>query len=435
MAVTSIALTNPGAEAADTSGWTVAPADINFGGQGTFSSVTDANGGVVLPHAGSRFFKQDASVNLDNQTYQDVAVPGGITAAVDAGTIAIKWAGWCQKIDNGWGRLRLEMYDGSGNLLWSQPLNSPYSQPTTWTQLVEYYGVLPNTRTFRVIFDSLATSLSSPEVYWDDFTLDYSDAPATDWPSEGFSNQLGLYAVANAPADEALVNQLGIQLVANAETDNGFHDIIAHQLGLYALARRGGDRKELRAWTFKQDDHEFYVLQLNGEDTIVFDKLTGQWTDWVSPDFDHWRGADGCNWAGIAVCGDTASGKLWKIDPDGRLDYETTPITSIIVGGMTERMRLHVPVYMAELAVSEEEPALTEDEDTEGVIGITLRTGDGKGNWYEHGDGVGIDENVTVRWYGLGLARSPGMVFEFTNTGYARRVDGLNIEVPDSNDG
>jgi hypothetical protein len=425
MAVTSITLTNPGAESTNTTGWT-----------NVFTFVAATSAGAATPRTGSYlFYEEGASTSADietgfryrNRVYQDVAVPGGITAAVDAGTIGIKWAAWLQRVDTSpSGCLRVELYDGSGNLLWKEAYNDAGVVATaSWVQLVKYYGLVPGTRTIRIFLESIGTSASNRRVAWDDATLDYSTAPATDWAATGKNTQLGLYAVANAPADEAIVNTLGIQLLANAETDNGLHDIILHQLGLYALAKRGGDRKEMRAWPFKQDDHEFYVLQLGtNAGTIVFDKLTGQWADWVSPGFDHWRGADGCNWAGIAVCGDTISGKLWKIDPEGRLDYETTPITSIIVGGMTERMRVHTPIYMAEVAVSEGEPA----DFAEGAVGITLRVGDGKGNWYDHGEGIGTDDNVTVRWYGLGLTQSPGTVFEITDTGYARRIDGLNVE-------
>lgn len=241
------------------------------------------------------------------------------------------------------------------------------------------------------------------------------------------ATQLGAYAIATFPSEYTFSMQLPLQALAAAETSSGLHDLIATQLGAYALVRPHAERQDLTAWTFKQDDHEFYVLQLNSRDTLVFDKLTGQWTDFVSPGYNHWRGTDGCNWEGIAVACDTLTGKLWHLDPEGRLDYETTPIVSTIVGGFTERMRSFKPIYMAELAVSEGQPPAVE----EGSVGISLRTGDAQGNWYDHGEilGESVGEDMTVRWYGLGLAGPSGMVFEITDTGYARRIDGLNVEV------
>jgi hypothetical protein len=238
--------------------------------------------------------------------------------------------------------------------------------------------------------------------------------------------QVGAYALGQHPAEAIYnLNQLAVVLGA-AETSNTFHDLKAHQLGVYALVRGLSDRRDLRAWQFPQDDHVFYVLQLGSSGTLVYDKLTEQWCEWTSPGYSYWRGGDGCDWpmAAFNVCIDTRSGKLWRIDPEGRLDYETTPIRSQIYGGMTERFRKHVSCFMAEVALSEGEPA------QEGTVGLTLRTGDGS-LWVNHGEVLGPaeGEDATIRWYGLGLMKAPGTIFEITDTGYARRIDGLNIEV------
>jgi hypothetical protein len=131
------------------------------------------------------------------------------------------------------------------------------------------------------------------------------------------------------------------------------------------------------------------------------------------------------------------SGKIFKIDPSGRKDYndatlvDDTPITSVVVGGMTARFRNNVPCYLAELAVSEGAPPSGVDAS---AVGISLRTGDTL-SWYDHGQVTGLPagEKVTVRWYGLGLMSYPGRIFEITDTGYARRVDGLNVDIGDEN--
>ena len=94
-------------------------------------------------------------------------------------------------------------------------------------------------------------------IYWDDFTLEYSDAPETDWPATAYDSQLGVYAVANAPAEQARATTLGVMSVGQAETASGFHDVLAHQLGVYALVKPNADRENLRAWQFPQDDHVF----------------------------------------------------------------------------------------------------------------------------------------------------------------------------------
>lgn len=194
---------------------------------------------------------------------------------------------------------------------------------------------------------------------------------------------------------------------------------------------RGAEERILRAWTFTQDDHDFYVLQA-GAYTYVYDKLTSQWCQWQSPDAQfYFRGADGCAWNGINVCCDPDSGILYQIDPTGRLDYKTTPITSVVYGGMTERFRDHVPAYMAEVAISQANPPAGIDGST---LSITLDSYDTI-NWYGHGSVAGslVGTPTWVRFYGLGLIGSPGRLFRITDTGVARRIDGINLEIGAAN--
>ena len=242
--------------------------------------------------------------------------------------------------------------------------------------------------------------------------------------------QLGSYTWGQEPAEFLFGQQFGVLLFASRESSSGLHYLHAQQLGTYAWVRKHGDRRELRAWTFKQDDHEFYGIQLgSGGGTLVWDKLTGQWSTWKSPDEVYWRVEDVVDWEGYNIACDTLSGKLWEIDADGRLDYGTTPINSVIVGYLTHRLRTNVPCYMAEAALSEGQPPSGFDD---GTVGITLRTSTDDGTTFvSHGEvtGEGISEEITVRWYGLGLMKSPGMLFEITDTGYARRIDGLDIEI------
>lgn len=204
---------------------------------------------------------------------------------------------------------------------------------------------------------------------------------------------------------------------------------VADQLAARILIKFGLDSRKLRAWTFTQDDHDFWVLQLGGALTFVYDKLTQAWAQWKSPGYDYWRGSDGVQWEGWNVTCDTESGIIWEIDADGRLDAGVTPITSVMYGGFTKRFRAEDPCYMAELALSEGQPPSGVDA---GDVGITLRTSDDGGvNYINHGEipSEAIGADITVRWYGLGLMNHPNKIFEITDTGYARRIDGLDVEV------
>lgn len=198
------------------------------------------------------------------------------------------------------------------------------------------------------------------------------------------------------------------------------------------IIKFGAEARQLRAWPFTQDDHDFYVLQLGDFGTLVFDKYSGQWAQWKSPGYDHWRGNDGVAWEGFNVTCDTQSGILWEIDPEGRLDDDVTPITSIVTGGLSRRLRSSLRCNMAELSVSEGRPP--DGFEAEGDTTITLRTSSNEGQTYiNHGtlDAGAAGADTVFRWYGLGLVSPPGMLFELTDTGYARRIDGFNVELDD----
>lgn len=241
--------------------------------------------------------------------------------------------------------------------------------------------------------------------------------------------EVGVYALGTFPTDHVSAETTGIQAVSASESSTGLYKIFAEQLGAYALVSTPSAKRKLRAWTFTQDDHDFYVVNLGQTMTLVYDKHTGQWAQWRSPGYTYWRGIDGVAWQGMNLCIDPLSSTVWKIDPEGRLDEGTTPITSQVVGMITDRFRTQVPCYMAELAVSEGSPPIGIDA---GEAYLQLRTSsDGGNTFYDHGQvpSTNLGEDITIRWFGLGLMKAPGHVFEITDTGYARRLDGFNIEV------
>jgi hypothetical protein len=412
------ALTNPGAEAGTTTGWTNR-------GAGTLGVNT------TNPHAGSWRFVASTTISASNSFDQEITVDAALFTGIDnnqGAAIATAWHN-TSAIDSDSGALYLEFYDTSHVLL-LRKVNED-TGPNAWTQESTNSYIPANTRYIRIGTTNTRVVGSENSNYWDDFTLTLSDDRDVDYP--GVYNpkalQLGVYSLAGFSAEQTRGLQLGDYALAASETSTGLFNQNAHQLGVYALVK-GLPRRTLRAWTFTQDDHDFYVLNLGDDLTLVYDKLTGQWCQWRSPTYNYWRGADGCFWEGYNLCCDPLTGKIWKIDPDGRLDYTTTPITSQVTGMLTERFRTHVPCYMAELALSEGQPPSGVDA---GEVTIQLRTNDGL-TWTDHGTvaSTSIGEDITVRWYGLGLMKSPEHVFEITDTGYARRIDGFNIKVPDN---
>jgi hypothetical protein len=153
--------------------------------------------------------------------------------------------------------------------------------------------------------------------------------------------------------------------------------------------------------------------------------LTQQWAQWFSPGYAYFRAEDVADWQGFNLACDTENGTLWKIDPTGRLDAGTTAIVSTVTGQATVRGRRTVPCYTAELACSQAAPSVS-------GTSIGLRTSDdGASSWVDHGTvpAQALGTATLFRYYGLGLMVAPGRIFELTNNGYCRRIDGLDIEI------
>lgn len=422
MTIHSMTLTNPGAESGSTTGWT------SFGDP--LAVGTTYNG--IFPHAGSWLFGTADGFSEDTGQYQNIDVTA-YAAAIDAGTAAARISGWTNNDGADFSRLWLSFYNGGGTLLEEQYTNLEQSSPAnSWSKHEIYRSMPANTRTVRIGTRNVTNGFAS-RVRWDEFEMDISDSSEADWPAQmaTHASQLGIYVLATFPSDEAIASQLGTPVLAASETSSGLYRTLAHQLGCYVLCRPNGDRRELRAWRFKQDDNEFYGIQLGTDGTLVYNMLSQQWCQWRSPGEIFWRVEDVVDWEGFNLGCDSNTGKVWEIDPEGRLDYDDTPIVSIVVGYLTHRMRQFVQCHMAELAVSEGQPP---SGFADGSVGISLRTSTDDGQTYvNHGEvpGEGIGEDMTARWYGLGLMRQPGMLFELTDTGYARRIDGLDIEMGD----
>lgn len=450
MTVHAQVLTNPGAETGTTAGWT---------GFGDALNVSTAPNGIA-PHSGSwSFFHNDGAAETTGQR-QDKAVDVSLHAAIDAGAAAVRVSGWYNTASDDPAGLTLEFFDGGMVSLGTGATGRVASSPiNTWAKHEIYASIPANTRTIRIGTDNRTNGLAS-RVRWDDFEMDISDDSDLDWPEQMApkANQIAAYAYASAetssgehevlaqqlagiawvthPAQDVKEHQGGVLAFVQSETSSGLFQVKAHQLAAYAWVKGFPDRRDLRAWHFVQDDHPFTVFQLGDTLTIVHDRLTQQWAQWRSSGYTYWRGDDGCAWEGFNICCDRRSGRIFKIDPTSRLDFNDateandTPIVSAVTGmARGNRMRGLVSCYMAELVVSESDPPSGFDD---GSVGIRLRTSDDDGRtWLDHGTipGEGVGEDMVVRWYGLGLMQCPGRIFEITDTGYARRIDALDAEV------
>jgi hypothetical protein len=192
----------------------------------------------------------------------------------------------------------------------------------------------------------------------------------------------------------------------------------------------------LRSWAFSLDGHDFYVLRLGPNYSLVYDMQTGMWSDWTTPGRTNWRAHIGQNWVGAndfgiantdIVAGDDATGTLWRLDTSiGRDDRSTTgddKISHIVMGGIQVTGRDSVPCNAVAIDLALGSPTQT-------GASITLEISDDLGQtWVNCGSNtvVASDYSATVEWRALGQMRAPGRLFRFTDDGATVRFGGANM--------
>lgn len=428
MAITPIVLTNPGAETGDVTGWIVRTGPA-------IQAITSAVGGTILPYAGSYMFWTTGNNVSASKWDQHVAIPAGLLPAVSGGGAAararVRKTNFSD-VDKDIGKLYIEAYAADGvTLLGSHQDDSepPYQFP--WGDKVITYFNLPTGAEFlRIGVTCTRDGLTGGmDIVWDNFELEISDNGAVDYAGEMRVSQ-ALMFVAEATDAEA-IRSTQISGIVVAEPDISLR--VTQAVYLVAIRRDAGSRR-LRAWTFTQDDHDFYVLHLDDDKTLILDLMTNQWSVWKSDGIDVWRASIGGRWGVDNVAGDHVAGLLWDINPDERSDDAITgvagdrvPIQSIIRGLYPMRLRNALSCYRAVLTVSQGDP-----EVVGGGVGIQLRTSDDFGRtWQDHGLLVldQADTEYDIAWPSIGLITAPGKIFEIIDTGYARRIDALDIDL------
>jgi hypothetical protein len=216
------------------------------------------------------------------------------------------------------------------------------------------------------------------------------------------------------------------------------------KLWLYALAGAAQDMSDvtdssvtIRCWSFRLDGHEFYVLRLGPTSTLVFDRLSRQWSHWQSPGRTNWRAHVGQNWQGMAttlsdggtdiVAGDDSTGILWRLAPtvglDNRTDFGSDPFSRVATGAIALDGRDTLPVNALQITLALGNPAITGSS-------ITLETSNDQGkSWLNHGTQTTTASDYTqvVEWRGLGSFGQPGLLARLTDDGATLRIGRAQI--------
>lgn len=199
----------------------------------------------------------------------------------------------------------------------------------------------------------------------------------------------------------------------------------------------GMDDPRLRAWHFSLDGHDFYVLRLGTDMTIVHDLTTGQWSWWHSPDRQNWRANYGFNWLSSGpnsadygsnvFVGDDEEGVVWALDPEqaydekpaGGLEY----FLRVATGQIATRTRRFLSVFQAYLMGSLGRPAYIGAE-------VKLEYSDDSGLTFKDAGDIevrNLDRVQELAWRSLGRIYAPGRLFRVTDDGAVARIDSLDV--------
>lgn len=248
-----------------------------------------------------------------------------------------------------------------------------------------------------------------------------------------------IFSVYNIPAQAQRIAQARIYAIDNYRGPQQ----ISQARVLAVVSGRVADPL-VRAWTFTLDGHDFYVLRLGDETTLLYDVYAEQWVEWTSKDLLFWRLRTGFSWAGAQsladtygstiVAGDDTFGLLWFLDPDQPYDehpnadnnIQQLDFERIVTGQVIASGRAQIPCYV--IFVDGDNFGLT---GTEFTPGVTLEYSDDQGRNFVQAETLPSladpSENNPYAWYSLGQISSPGRIFRVRDNGVLARIDSMDM--------
>lgn len=247
--------------------------------------------------------------------------------------------------------------------------------------------------------------------------------------------QTSVRVLMNFPTEEVRISQTSVRVVGKPSVD-----IEISQSVVRALVRGRIYNPKLRAWTYTLDGHDYYVLKLADDKTLVYDLLTEQWS-WFSGTGAYWRPNTGKNWysAGIVsqnygsnvIAGDDTLGHLWVLNPEQ--GYDENPSVGmdhirfprVATGQVTVRQRKTLPVFQVYLTANAGAPVTTGDT-------VTLTYSDDLGNTFVDAGPISVttgEFNQEFAWRSLGLITQAGRLLKITDDGAFARIEALDCSI------
>lgn len=249
-------------------------------------------------------------------------------------------------------------------------------------------------------------------------------------------SQIYTAVVLNRPADDAEASQVFSNLLIMSD-----NEAEVSQLFVMIVARGRVDDPSIKAWTYTQDGHDFYVLRLGTNfPTLVYDNYSKQWSIYGSGQGDPWRAYTGRNWQGgrklalpwsDVVVGDDSTGVLYFLSPDQDYDDDAIagdetprPFRRRVTGQIVVKPGyISAPCYGVQLFGS-----IGSGPET---LNVNLEISDDRGFTYDDMGDITLDTsdyNARVNWLSLGSMVAPGRLFRITDDGALKRLDSLEMD-------
>lgn len=253
--------------------------------------------------------------------------------------------------------------------------------------------------------------------------------------NDGEVSQLAVRSVYNFPSEAGQISQLVVRGFVEPTPD-----LRVSQLVVRALIKGRVDEPVIRAWTFTQDGHDYYVLRLGSAETLVYDTFSQQWSVYGTGIGNPWRAYTGRNWQGgrglalnysDVIVGDDGTGTLYFLSPDD--DYDDDPISGSdtprafrrrITGQVVVKPGyISAPCYGVQLYGS-----IGSGPET---LNVNLAVSDDRGFTYDDMGDIALDSAdylARTNWLSLGSMVAPGRLFRITDEGALKRIDSLEMD-------
>lgn len=248
--------------------------------------------------------------------------------------------------------------------------------------------------------------------------------------------------VYNVPTPHMHTTQAAVQVTERKVAT----DISVTQAFVMAVVDGRVATPQVRASTFTLDGHDFYMIRLGDNETILYDVSSQQWVDWASDPLPFWRANCAINWVGAQsigyvngntdiVVGDDTWGLLYFLDPtqpyddypdeNAASDLQQVPFNRVIMSQSLAKSREFVPCYAVFL--SGDNYGITAPDFTPFV---QLEISDDQGNTWSNVGVITVQPDTfdnDYRWTSLGQFGSPGRLFRITDNGILTRIDALDM--------